>query len=164
MSIFKFLHNIFINNDFKGENILSLVMNNYIKSSYIKRISLEKCIKNNNKLTLYFSPTDYEHLNFSMVIIKNTKNREEFVCPFVKELPNTITIDLSPLWSYFTDYEGSIFINIQSNTNDTILIPILRKKSIINFENSSNNTQFKWFIRLLDSGEIRLSSIVNKKH
>ena len=99
-----------------------------------------------------------------MVIIKNTKNREEFICPFTKELPNTLTLDLTSLCSYFTDYEGSIFINTQNNINDTILIPILPKKSIITFENSLNNTQFKWFIRILDNGELRLSSIVNKRH
>ncbi|WP_294385169.1 hypothetical protein [uncultured Clostridium sp.] len=143
---------------------MSFAINNYIKSSYIKKISLEKCIKNNNKLILYFSPIDYEYLNPLMVIIKNTKNREEFICPFTKELPNTLTLDLTSLCSYFTDYEGSIFINTQNNINDTILIPILPKKSIITFENSLNNTQFKWFIRILDNGELRLSSIVNKRH
>ena len=143
---------------------MSFAINNYIKSSYIKKISLEKCIKNNNKLILYFSPIDYEYLNPLMVIIKNTKNREEFICPFTKELPNTLTLDLTSLCSYFTDYEGSIFINTQNNINDTILIPILPKKSIITFENSLNNTQFKWFIRILDNGELRLSSIVNKRY
>ena len=143
---------------------MSFAINNYIKSSYIKKISLEKCIKNNNKLILYFSPIDYEYLNPLMVIIKNTKNREEFICPFTKELPNTLTLDLTSLCSYFTDYEGSIFINTQNNINDTILIPILPKKSIITLENSLNNTQFKWFIRILDNGELRLSSIVNKRH
>lgn len=143
---------------------MSFAINNYIKSSYIKKISLEKCIKNNNKLILYFSPIDYEYLNPLMVIIKNTKNREEFICPFTKELPNTLTLDLTSLCSYFTDYEGSIFINTQNNINDTILIPILPKKSIITFENSLNNAQFKWFIRILDNGELRLSSIVNKRH
>lgn len=138
-------------------------MSNYIQSSYIKKISLEKCIKNNNKLILYFSPKDYEKLSFSMIIIKNTKNREELICPFLTDLPNTLTLDLSTLWSYFTDYEGSIFINTQNNTIETILIPILPQKNIITFENNINNTDFKWFIRVLDNGELRLSSIVNKK-
>lgn len=142
---------------------MSFAMSNYIQSSYIKKISLEKCIKNNNKLILYFSPKDYEKLSFSMIIIKNTKNREELICPFLTDLPNTLTLDLSTLWSYFTDYEGSIFINTQNNTIETILIPILPQKNIITFENNINNTDFKWFIRVLDNGELRLSSIVNKK-
>ena len=142
---------------------MSFAMNNYTNSSYIKRILLEKCIKSNNKLILYFSPNDYENLNFSMIIIKNTKNREEFICPFIKELPNTITLDLNSLCSYFTDYEGSIFINTQNKVNDTILIPILSEKTIINLENNLNSSNFKWFIRVLDNGELRLSSIVNRK-
>lgn len=142
---------------------MSFALNNYTNSSYIKRILLEKCIKINNKLILYFSPKNYENLNFLMIIIKNTKSREEFICPFIKEFPNTITLDLNSLSSYFTDYEGSIFINIQNNLNDTILIPILSERTIINFENNSNSSNFKWFIRVLDNGELRLSSIVNGK-
>lgn len=158
------MHNIFINNNFIGDNVLSFAMNNYIKSSYIKRIYLEKCIKDNNKLTLYFLPKDFENLNFSTIIIKNTKNREEFVCPFTKELPNKITLDLSHLCSFFTDYEGAIFINTENKINDTILLPIFPEKNIINFENNLNSTNFKWFIRILDNGELRLSGIVNKKY
>ena len=142
---------------------MSFAINNYIKSSYIKKISIEKCIKNNNKLTLYFSSKDYEHLKFSMIIIKNTKNREEFICPFTKELPNAITLDLTNLSSYFTDYEGSIFINAKNKVNNTILIPIVQEKSVINFETNLSSTNFKWFVRTLDNGELRLSSIVNKK-
>ncbi len=98
-----------------------------------------------------------------MIIIKNTKNREEFICPFIKEFPNTITLDLNSLCSYFTDYEGSIFINTQNKVNDIILIPILSEKTIINLENNLNSSNFKWFIRVLDNGELRLSSIVNRK-
>ncbi len=142
---------------------MPFAMNNYINSSYIERISLEKCIKNNNKLTLYFSSKDYEHLKLSMIIIKNTKNREEFICPFTKELPNTITLDLTNLSSYFTDYEGSIFINAQNTLSNIILIPIVQEQSLINFETNLNSTSFKWFVRILDNGELRLSSIVNKK-
>lgn len=142
---------------------MSFTINSLINSSYIKKISLEKCIKNNNNLTLYFSPKDYEHLNFSKIIIKNTKNRDEFTCPFTQESPNTLTIDLTNLWSYFTDYEGSISINTQTNANKITLIPVLSKKSFINSDDTTNNTSFKWFIRILDNGELRLSSIVNKK-
>lgn len=98
-----------------------------------------------------------------MIIIKNTKNREEFICPFTKELPNAITLDLTNLSSYFTDYEGSIFINAKNKVNNTILIPIVQEKSVINFETNLSSTNFKWFVRTLDNGELRLSSIVNKK-
>lgn len=133
-------------------------MNNYIKSSYIKKIFLEKCIKNNNKLIFYFSNIDF---NISTIIIKNIKNREEFICPFTKEYPNIITIDLNPLCPYFTDYEGSIFID----TNDgKILTPLLPYKNILNIENTLDKLQFKLFLRILDNGEFRVSSIVNKKH
>ena len=142
---------------------MTIAINNSINSSYIKKISLEKCIKNDNKIILYFSPKDYSSLTSSIIILKNIKNRDEFICPFSKDFPNTLTLDLSTLHSYFTDYEGSISIKIQENTIETILTPILFQKNIVNFEDTTNNSSFKWFIRVLDNGELRLSSIVNNK-
>lgn len=140
---------------------MSFTMNNYIKSSYIKKVFLENCIKNNNKLLLYFSPIDYNNFNISTIIIKNIKNREEFICPFTKEYPNIISIDLNPLCSYFTDYEGSIFID---TNDDKLLIPLSPYKNVLNIESTLDKSQFKLFLRVLDNGEFRISSIVNKKY
>lgn len=143
---------------------MSNTINNLVNSTYIKRVFLEKCIKNNNKLILYFFDDNYNSLNSSIVVIKNIKNRDEFICPFSKDLPNTLTIDLSSLCSYFTDYEGSITIKVRENSSEIILVPILLEKNILTLEDSISNLPFKWFIRVLDNGELRLSSIVNKKH
>ncbi|MEN8076237.1 hypothetical protein ABFP60_04695 [Clostridioides difficile] len=130
---------------------------------YTKKIFLEKCINSSNKLILCFSEKDYNDFNFNKVIIKNIKNREEFICPFTKELPNTLIIDLSSIWPYFTDYEGSIYIDIESNNTPVTLVPILSSKNPTRSDNINIKTNFKWFIRALDNGELRLSSIVNKK-
>ena len=143
---------------------MSNAINNLVNSTYIKRVFLEKCIKNNNKLILYFFDDNYNLLNSSIVVIKNIKNRDEFICPFSKDLPNTLTIDLSSLCSYFTDYEGAITIKVKENSSEIILVPILLEKNILTLEDSIANLPFKWFIRVLDNGELRLSSIVNKKH
>lgn len=129
----------------------------------IKKITLEKCTNIDNKLILYFTEKDYKDLTFNKVIIKNTKNREEFICSFAKELPNALNIDLSNVCHHFTDYEGSIYIDINSNNVPITLIPILSSKNSIVFGNENISTNFKWFIRSLDNGELRLSSIVNKK-
>lgn len=129
----------------------------------IKKIPLEKCMNIGNKLILYFNEKDYKNLTFNQVIIKNTKNREEFICSFTKELPSTLTIDLSNICHHFTDYEGSIYIDINSNNLPITLIPILSSKNSIILESKNITTDFKWFIRSLDNGELRLSSIVNKK-
>lgn len=143
---------------------MSNAINNLVNSTYIKRVFLKKCIKNNNKLILYFFDDNYSSLNSSIVVIKNIKNRDEFICPFSKDLPNALTIDLSSLCSYFTDYEGAITIKVKENSSEIILVPILLEKNILTLEDSIANLPFKWFIRVLDNGELRLSSIVNKKH
>lgn len=129
----------------------------------IKKIILEKCMNIDNKLILYFSEKDYKDLSFNRVIIKNTKNREEFICSFTKKLPNALTIDLSNICHHFTDYEGSIYIDINSNNIPITLIPILSSKNSILLDSTNMPNSFKWFIRSLDNGELRLSSIVNKK-
>lgn len=110
-----------------------------------------------------FSEKDYNDFNFNKVIIKNIKNREEFICPFTKELPNTLIIDLSSIWPYFTDYEGSIYMDIESNNMPVTLVPILPSKNPTISDDINIKTNFKWFIRSLDNGELRLSSIVNQK-
>lgn len=131
---------------------------------YIKKIPLEKCINVDNKLILYFLEKDYKDLSFIKVTIKNTKNRDEFICPFTKELPNALIIDLNNICYHFTDYEASIYIDISYNNVSITLIPILSSKNSIILDPPKNTpTNFKWFIRSLDNGELRLSSIVNKK-
>lgn len=132
-------------------------------SLYIKRIPLEKCVKDNHKISLFFTEDIFKDLSPSKVIIKNTKNREEFSCQFTQTIPNMIIIDLDKLWFYFTDYEGSITISTKVGHTSISLIPILSTKNIIELEEDPIKSGFRWFIRTLDNGELRLSSIINKR-
>ena len=45
---------------------------------YSRKLSLKNFINKNNKVTLIFSKKDYNDYDFIEVIIKNTKNKEEF--------------------------------------------------------------------------------------
>lgn len=128
-----------------------------------QKITIEKCININNKLILYFFEKDYNSLSFNQVIIQNTKTREEFICLFKKELKNTLVIDLSNVCDELTDYEGSVYITVSFNDIQNIMVPILSSKNSIIFESENIKTNLKWFIRILDNGELRLSSVVNKK-
>ena len=118
-------------------------------------------INKNNKVTLIFSKKDYNDYDFIEVIIKNTKNKEEFTCPFTINSSNSITIDLSDIYLYFTDYEGSISIVAKCDNTFFSITPILSKENLT-IINDFQKTNYKLFIRTLENGELRLSSIIKK--
>ena len=62
---------------------------------YSRKLSLKNFINKNNKVTLIFSKKDYNDYDFIEVIIKNTKNKEEFTCPFTINSSNSITIEIT---------------------------------------------------------------------
>lgn len=131
-------------------------------TSYIKKLTLEKCLNCNNKLTLYFSKKDYSCYKFLNIIIRNTKNRDEFICPFTINSTNSLTIDLSNICQCLTDYEGSLYIMAKSSHTLFSIIPILSKEKLV-IDGDSHKSLYKLYIRTLENGELRLSSIINKK-
>ena len=128
---------------------------------YSRKLSLKNFINKNKKVTLIFSKKDYNDYDFIEVIIKNTKNKEEFTCPFTINSSNSITIDLSDIYLYFTDYEGSISIVAKCDNTFFSITPILSKENLT-IINDFQKTNYKLFIRTLENGELRLSSIIKK--
>jgi hypothetical protein len=78
----------------------------------------------------------------------------------------TLGILSGPLYCLFgfKSYDRKVLSKVKENSSEIILVPILLEKNILTLEDSISNLPFKWFIRVLDNGELRLSSIVNKKH
>lgn len=74
---------------------------------------------------------------------------------------NSITIDLSDIYLYFTDYEGSISIVAKCDNTFFSITPILSKENLT-IINDFQKTNYKLFIRTLENGELRLSSIIKK--
>ena len=72
-----------------------------------------------------------------------------------------ITIDLSDIYLYFTDYEGSISIVAKCDNTFFSITPILSKENLT-IINDFQKTNYKLFIRTLENGELRLSSIIKK--
>ena len=84
-----------------------------------------------------------------------------FICPFTINSSNSITIDLSDIYLYFTDYEGSISIVAKCDNTFFSITPILLKENLT-IINDFQKTNYKLFIRTLENGELRLSSIIKK--
>ena len=128
---------------------------------YSRKLSLKNFINKNNKVTLIFSKKDYNDYDFIEVIIKNTKNKEEFTCPFTINSSNSITIDLSDIYLYFTDYEGSISIVAKCDNTFFSITPILLKENLT-IINDFQKTNYKLFIRTLENGELRNIYLIDK--
>ena len=137
------------------------IADNDVHKKQFKDFLIENFINKNNKVTLIFSKKDYNDYDFIEVIIKNTKNKEEFTCPFTINSSNSITIDLSDIYLYFTDYEGSISIVAKCDNTFFSITPILSKENLT-IINDFQKTNYKLFIRTLENGELRLSSIIKK--
>ena len=76
--------------------------------------------------------------------------------------PNSITIDLNNICQCLTDYEGSLSIVAKSSHTLFSITPILSKEKLI-IDGFSHKSPYKLYIRTLENGELRLSSIINKK-
>ena len=65
------------------------------------------------------------------------------------------------IYLYFTDYEGSISIVAKCDNTFFSITPILLKENLT-IINDFQKTNYKLFIRTLENGELRLSSIIKK--
>lgn len=142
--------------------------NNYIDNFFKLHLSnlnaLEKEIRSfelkDDNLLLAFDDMNYISNNKISVFLKNIKTREIFKCSsFIKD--GMININLSNLKYLCTDYEYSIIIINDVTNSSTMIYPKFKDKSE-NYSkiDKSSNKHIKWFLRILENGEFRLSTIV----
>ncbi|MCR1949782.1 hypothetical protein NSA50_01760 [Clostridium sp. DSM 100503] len=138
------------------DNFFKLHLNNF---NILEKDIISFELKN-DKLSLNFDNINYLPTNKISVFLKNIKTREIFKCSSVIN-DNILSIDLSNLKYFCTDYEYSIIIINEFNNSSTMIYPKYKNNaqnySIIG---SSLNQHIKWFLRLLENGEFRLSTIV----
>lgn len=101
---------------------------------------------------------DFKDEEELLVIIRNVKTKEEFICEYLIN-DNNLIILLDNLLNLFTNYEGSIQILSKNKDKYYLYTPILKENIIMNMQKDTND-KYKWFIRILENGEIRLSSII----
>lgn len=125
-----------------------------------KKILIEEITESNNVLSLKQKLLK-DNLNCNIsVIIRNIKTREEYKCSCYCN-DDLLTVDLSDLSIHFTDYEGELNILYSNKFGTLSYQPIIDKENNFYYLNNSNQL-YKWFIRVNDFGEIRLSTILNK--
>lgn len=125
-----------------------------------KKLCLEEVFHELNTITFNQKKLNIKATDEIYIIIKNVKTREEFNC-YHYVMENKIIIDLDNLSLYFADYEGSIYIVLKMGNNYHMYRPTINDKTTVKI-NSQSFDNYKWFLRILENGEIRLSSIIKK--
>ncbi len=138
--------------------------NNYNNQNICYLNSIEKninsCLLNEDFLTISFSNVDFKKYTTVTVFLKNIKTRELLKCTSnIHE--NNLIINLKELNYLCTDYEFSIIIFLEGNNHSDLIYPkfnsnLEKEKSIIS---KSNNDNLKWYLRILENGKLRLSTI-----
>ena len=123
-------------------------------------MKLDKLILKNNTLIFEQNAIELEKESELLVVIQNVKTKEEFICEYLITT-NNIVVLLDSLFNLFTNYEGSIQILRKNNNKYYLYTPILNCKPTIDSQKDVNS-QYRWFVRVLENGEIRLSSIMKK--
>ncbi len=125
-----------------------------------RKLKLDKLILKNNTLIFEQNAIELEKESELLVVIQNVKTKEEFICEYLITT-NNIVVLLDSLFNLFTNYEGSIQILRKNNDKYYLYTPILNCKPTIDSQKDVNS-QYRWFVRVLENGEIRLSSIMKK--
>ncbi len=126
--------------------------------------SIEKFLSfyslSDNYLTLKFEDIDLSDYKCISIFLKNIKTRELLKC-VSKIQDNSLIINLQNLNNLCTNYEYSIIVTLENYNYSTTIYP--RLKTIDNKENyiisSSVNSNIQWFLRILENGKLRLSTI-----
>lgn len=138
------------------DNFLKLHLNNL---NILEKDIISFELKDDN-LSLNFNDINSLSKNKLSVFLKNIKTREIFKCSSLIN-NNVLSINLSNSKYFCTDYEYSILIIDEVSNSSTMVYPRLKNKnesySIIA---NSSNKHIKWFLRVLENGEFRLSTIV----
>ncbi|WP_291650696.1 hypothetical protein [Clostridium sp.] len=137
------------------DNFFKLHLNNFnTLEKYIISFELK-----DDKLSLNFNDINCLPSDKISVFLKNIKTREIFKCSSLIN-NNNLSIELSNLKYFCTDYEYSIIIINEVNNSSTMIYPKYKNKdqnySVIA---NSSNKHIKWFLRLLENDEFRLSAI-----
>lgn len=129
-----------------------------------KKMHLDECtIINSSTVVLKFIDKEFESHTILRIILRNVKTREEYACSFIRKGLNFLILNLDNLLDFFTNYETDITIISEYNNRLYQITPIYLLKEVKIKNNKNFKEQLTCFIRILTNGELRLSSVLNKR-
>lgn len=142
-----------------------LFIKDNLSSSPIKNIIISALGLTMSKLSLQLNNMYFEDSDEIDIVLKNVKTRDIFIGESLTH-NNIININLNPLTFMCTDNEFMLLILIKKDGIYSFINPII-KGSYHNISDDSINlssNNIDWYLRTLENGEIRLSSIVKQHH
>lgn len=139
--------------------------NEYYKQNYSYLNSIEKNLRfyllKDHYLTLSFDDINLNRYKSISVFLKNIKTREILKCVSKIDNNNNLILNLKSLNYLCTNYEFSIIVILEDHQCSTAIYPkasasIDIAQSIISL---SDNSNIKWYLRILENGKLRLSTI-----
>lgn len=129
------------------------------KSNLGKKIKVKEIVQEANYISIISNDMIFNESQEIDIIIKNIKTRDEYTCSFMTE-NGQLKINLESVAPFFTDYEGGLYVTIKEEDKCYTYKPIY-----LNQETLYNNTdsELKWYIRTLENGELRFSSVTTKR-
>ncbi|MBU3103024.1 hypothetical protein [Clostridium gasigenes] len=139
-----------------------LIIKNNLLNYPIKNVSLSSLELIMYKIKLKLNNIDFKEADEIEVILKNIKTRDIFIAEHsIKN--DFLNINLKSLSFMCTDNEFMLLLIIKKDSVYSFLNPIIKNSS----QNITNNfivldlIPIEWYLRILDNGELRLSTIVN---
>lgn len=111
-------------------------------------------------LTLRFDGINLNKYESVSVFLKNIKTRETLKC-ISKIEDNNLILNLRSLNYLCTNYEYSILVILENFHCFTSIYPKFKSKNYIDKSiiSSSENSNIQWYLRFLQNGKLRLSTI-----
>ncbi|MBU3131624.1 hypothetical protein KPL40_04100 [Clostridium gasigenes] len=139
-----------------------LIIKNNLLNYPIKNVSLSSLELIMYKIKLKLNNIDFKEADEIEVILKNIKTRDIFIAEHSIE-NYFLNINLKSLSFMCTDNEFMLLLIIKKDSVYSFLNPIIKNSS----QNITNDfivldlIPIEWYLRILDNGELRLSTIVN---
>ena len=138
-----------------------LFIKSNLSNSYIKNVKISALGQTLYKIKLQLANIFFEDIDEIETILKNVKTRDLFFCES-EVSDNIIHINLKPLSFICTDNEFMLLIIIKKDGLYSFINPIINDNYLDISESFTNLdlNHIEWYLRTLENGEIRLSTIV----
>lgn len=138
-----------------------LFIKSNLSNSSIRNVKVSALGQTLYKIKLQLANIFFEDIDEIETILKNVKTRDLFLCES-KVSDNIIHINLKPLSFICTDNEFMLLIILKKDGLYSFINPIIND-SYLDISESFTNldlNHIEWYLRTLENGEIRLSTIV----
>ena len=143
----------------------NLFIKNQISNSQFVKVEVTDFHLINTNFNIKLKNVDFNKFDEVSVILKNIKTKEIYICN-TNLNKNSLILELSSLNYLCSDNEYMILILCKKDNYFEVLYPIFKDYSTNISTNYQISTYSKvsWYLRIIDTGEFRLSTILKSNY